>query len=290
MRRILTSLIVLTTLARAAPLPVGVPVFGTSQYVEYIPGDLPWVISAPHGGKLKPDEIPSRTYGVRGADSNTQELALALANECMTRSGHRPHLIISHLHRSKLDPNREVVEAAQGNASAIKAWTEYHTFIEQARAAVTAKHGLTFLIDLHGQNHPDPRVELGYLHAPNELAQSPTIINAPTFAAKGSLSLLAQRSNLPYTELLHGPSSLGAMLAEHGFHSTPSPKLPVPNEPYFRGGYTVARHCTGKTTGLQVECQYTRLRDTNSHRLQFARALVTSLEQYLATHLKLYLR
>ena len=52
------------------------------------------------------------TEGATEIDANTQELARAVADEFYTRTGHRVHLIASHLHRIKLDPNREIVEAA----------------------------------------------------------------------------------------------------------------------------------------------------------------------------------
>ncbi|MBL9133525.1 MAG: hypothetical protein JNG86_20105 [Verrucomicrobiaceae bacterium] len=264
--------------------------FGTNNYVEYIPGDLPLILTSPHGGRLKPDGMPGRSYGVTGADANTQELTHAITNELFMRGGLRPHMIFSHLHRSRLDPNREVVEAAQGNPSAILAWEEYHRFIEQARAAVVKKHGFAFLIDMHGQNHKGERVELGYLHSPLELAQSAEILNSSAFVAQSSLALLVKRSKRPYTEILHGPQSIGALIAANGFRCTPSPQMPVPDEPYFKGGYTTARHCTGQTTGFQLEANRTRLRDTNGNRLKFARAFVTALEHFLAAHMRVTLR
>ena len=38
----------------------GVSYFGRSNYIEYIAGDLPIIISAPHGGALIPAEMPDR--------------------------------------------------------------------------------------------------------------------------------------------------------------------------------------------------------------------------------------
>lgn len=264
--------------------------FGTSQYVEYLPGDLPLILCSPHGGALKPGDIPSRSYGVTGADAGTQDLTRAISDEIFTRGGHRPHLILSHLHRSKLDPNREIVEGAQGNPAAMLAWEEYHRFIDQARVAIVKKHGYAFMVDVHGQNHAGERVELGYLHTPGEIAQSPEIVNAPGFVARSSLALVAKKSKKPLTELLYGPQSVGAFLTANGYRCTPSPKMPVPDEPYFKGGYTTARHCSGQTTGFQLECNRSRLRDTQGNRLKFARAFVTTLEHFLAAHLRLSLR
>ena len=53
--------------------------FGRNKYIEFHPGSLPIIISAPHGGNLIPSEIPDRTYGTMVTDSNTKELTLALS-------------------------------------------------------------------------------------------------------------------------------------------------------------------------------------------------------------------
>jgi hypothetical protein len=283
---LIASLLPLSSFA-AEPL---VSQFGTKNHVECIPGDLPLILCSPHGGALKPEDIPDRSYGVTGADANTQQLTKAVAEEIAKLGGHRPHLILSHLHRSKLDPNREVKEAAQGNVDAIKAWEEYHRFIEQAREAVVKQHGMAFLIDMHGQNHPGERVELGYLHKPDDFSQDPETLNSPAFAAKGSLAHLMTKSKLSYVEVLHGPRSFGALLEAQGYHSTPSPRLPVPDQPYFSGGYTIVRHCKPPTTGFQLEAQRVRLRDTEANRRQFARTLAAALEEYLREHLGIALK
>jgi hypothetical protein len=259
-----------------------------NAFIDEIPGDSPLVISAPHGGREKPADIPNRTYGVTDADANTQELARTVGEQFFKSTGHRPHLIICLLHRSKLDANREIKEAAQGNASAEKAWHDYHAAITRALASAVARHGFAFLIDLHGQNHKGLRVELGYLHSSTDLARPDSVLDAPPFAAAGSLQLIAKKTTVPYSALLKGPTSLGALLENGGFHSTPSPRLPVPDEPYFRGGYTVDRHVRGtpEVTGLQVEANRTRLRDTAANRERFATVLVPSLLTFVKTHLK----
>ena len=49
--------------------------------------------------------------------------------------------------RSKLDPNREILEAAQGNTLAKKVYREFHSAISEAKK--TVKRGVIF--DFHGQ-------------------------------------------------------------------------------------------------------------------------------------------
>ena len=209
-----------------APLVPGNSLFSEANLIEYVPGDLPIVLTAPHGGHLMPSGIPNRTSGVLDSDAHTQELSRTIAAVLHERTGHHIHVVISRLHRSKLDPNRDLPEAAE-QQTAVAAWTAYHQFIEDACAASIRTHGWAFLIDLHGHGHKQPQVELGYVHSALDLAGCVERINEPSFAASGSLGLVAAKSPLPYTELLHGPTSLGALLENHGFLATPSPRPPI---------------------------------------------------------------
>lgn len=263
-------------------------VFGERNFIEYQVGSLPLVIAVPHGGFERPADIPDRSFGVLSMDANTQELGRVIAEVIEQRAGEAPHLVVCHLHRSKLDANRDLPEAAQGNAVAAKAWQEHHGCIEKACQTAVAQHGFAFLIDLHGHGHPEARVELGYLHAPEDLANCPDQISSEDFVRKGSLAWLAERVPSGYADLLYGPYSLGALLEARGFLATPSPRMPVPSTPFFRGGYTVARHCqpSAAVMGVQIEANRPKLRDTEANRLRFAEALCSALEQFLITHLQ----
>lgn len=275
----------------AADFAPGRSNFGEKSYIESIPGNLPLVISAPHGGREKPDEIPQREKGVVDIDTNTQELARAIADELQKQTGHRPHLIICRLHRSKLDCNREIEEAAAGSPVGEKAWTEYHDFVARALKTAIAQGGRAFYIDLHGQNHRDRRIELGYLHSPETLQAPDTALDAPGVAANGSLRRLAEKSKLPYSALVRGPRSLGALLEARGFACVPSPERPEPVLPYFQGGYSVRRHVAADqpVAGLQIECTLAGVRDTAENRAKFSTAFVAALREFLSEHFELRL-
>lgn len=257
--------------------------FGTRRFIEYQAGELPIVIAAPHGGREKPADLPDRSGGVLTMDANTEELARTFADALAARCGARPHLVICHLHRSKLDANRELAEAAEGHGDAEQAWHEHHGFIAQACRAAVDRHGWAFLIDLHGHSHPVNQIELGWLHSPDDLALPDEDFNRSTTAARGSAELLARRSTLSYSALLRGPGSLGALLEDEGFPATPSPRLPAPVPPYFRGGYTILRHCDAAhgVAGVQIEANRSRLRDSEENRQRFAVALATALTRFL---------
>ncbi|MBE2287758.1 MAG: N-formylglutamate amidohydrolase [Prosthecobacter sp.] len=282
---LLATLMAVTVLAE--DVTPGGSIFGQRQFIEYVKGDLPLVIAVPHGGRLQPGDIPDRATGVRDIDANTQELARTIAEVIHEGTRGQAHLVICHLHRSKLDVNRELAEAAQGNALVEQAWREHHEFIEQACATAVKQHGVAFLIDLHGHGHADPRVELGYLHNALALADCDEALNEATYVHASSLRWIVEHSPLSHVELLRGPRSFGAMLEANGFPATPSPRMPVPTEPFFRGGYTVQRHCVASRniTGLQIEANRPRLRDTAENRLKFARALLPTLQTYFTAHL-----
>lgn len=264
----------------------GVSCFGTSNYIEYIPGDLPVVVSVPHGGALTPANIPDRTVGTTATDLNTIPLGQAVSAAFTAATGRAPHVVIVHLRRTKLDANREVVEAAQGNADAARAWNEYHAFIELAMSTVRQRYGTGFYMDLHGHGHAVPRLELGYMVTASTLNQSNAQLDAANVVMNSSLRLLAQGSALSSSALLRGPTSLGGLL-ESRVRVVPSPSDPSPGaDEYFNGGYSTDRH-TSTLPGVQIECHYTGVRDTATARAAFADALVGALRTYLSTHLRL---
>lgn len=272
--------------AAAADKIPGRSYFGEKNYVEYLAGDLPIVLTSPHGGRLRPDTIPNRTKGVTDMDVNTQELARALVAELLARSGRHAHLIASHLHRSKLDPNREIEEAAQGDPIAQKAWHEFHAAIRGALEAAVARHGFAFLIDLHGHAHPIARLELGYALDAKQLNRDDKAFDASGVMQLGTLRDLHARTGGSAAALLRGPGSLGDLFESRGLRATPSPKEPQPgNGPFFSGGYIVRQHAaapdTPKVDGLQIECPRAGVRDTAEARARFAKITSEVLTVFL---------
>ncbi|MBE0617537.1 MAG: Ig-like domain-containing protein, partial [Proteobacteria bacterium] len=162
----------------------GTSYFGRQSYVEYIPGELPLILSAAHGGSLTPAEIPDRTSGTTVTDTNPRETLLAVREALIMRTGKAPHVVISHLKRIKLDPNREIVEAAAGNPFAENAWHEFHAYLEVATAAVTKTYGSGLYIDIHGHGHAIARAELGYLLSSAQLNRTDAEMDAQALAAQ----------------------------------------------------------------------------------------------------------
>lgn len=274
--------------ADAVSPTAGQRTFGPDSFIEWIAGNLPIVLSAPHGGSAAPSSIADRTIGTTTRDLNTEELARDIADAFEQRLGRRPHLIISRLHRRKLDPNREIVEAAAGNPVAENAWHEYHGFIEGAIAESRRTPAIGFYLDLHGHGHPIQRIELGYLLSAAKLELTDAQLDADPTAANNSARALAAHTERPLSLVVRGPLSLGAWLAREGYPAVPSPTDPSPGAaPYFEGGYSTERHGTSsdnRFAGVQVELNFTGIRDTPGNRQAVAAKLVIAIEGFLRDH------
>jgi hypothetical protein len=269
--------------------------FGRSNYVEYHAGDMPLIISAPHGGTLKPPEIPDRKHGEFTSDAYTEELARTLQQAFHKSFGHYPHVVICRLDRRKVDCNRDITEGAGVSPFACRAWNEFQDFIEIARSNVLATTGVGFYLDLHGQSHAIKRVELGYCLADNQLTNANCVLNEPAYAARSTIRNLARRTGVPFSELLRGTNSIGALLLARGYPAVPSPSMPSPGpgESYFDGGYNVRRHSSangGAVDGVQMEVNYTGVRDTTDNRAVFSRTVAEVFDIFFTSYYGLDLR
>jgi N-formylglutamate amidohydrolase len=267
----------------------GTAYFGIARYIEYVAGDLPIVLTSPHGGRLRPATVADRKEGVTDMDANSQELARALAAAFQARTGAHVHLVASHLHRSKLDPNREIKEAAQGEPAAELAWREFHASIAGALAAAVARHGFAFLVDIHGHSHPIARLELGYALSTAQLNVSDADFDRSGVIAASTFRDLHARRAGSAAALLRGPRSLGALFAAQGYDVVPAPATPQPGtHPYFNGGYIVRHHTAAPhaaaVSGLQIECHRVGVRDTEANREKFARTAAEVLLTFLQDH------
>jgi hypothetical protein len=271
----------------------GVAYFGNNNYVEYVAGNLPIILSAPHGGLLSPAALPDRDCSGCSTvnDFNTQELARAVASALYARTGCWPHLVVNRLHRRKLDANRDLPEAADGNAIAGQAWAEFHDFLGEAKHQVALQFGKGLYVDIHGHAHAIQRLELGYLLYAEELQLTDSLLNLPQYLQYSSIQHLARHNAqaLSHAALLRGQQSLGAMLQQHGYAATPSDSDPYPmdGEAYFSGGYNTARYSSysgGAIDGVQIECNRAGIRDSLSQVTRFADSLAVSLLDYLAAH------
>ncbi len=282
-----------THFAFAQTYQAGNTYFGAQNYIEYHAGNMPIIITAPHGGRLEPATIPDRTCATCTTvmDGNTMELAMQIDTALRQEFGCFPHIIINRLHRKKLDANREIVEAAQGSADAAQAWQEWHQFIQAAKNDAIRRYGRGILIDMHGHGHTVARLELGYLLDDPDLRLSDSVISTPQYRDRLSIKNLVinNLNNFNAAQLLRGPFSLGTILASNGFPSVPSQQdvAPLSGDAYFNGGYNTLRHGSRDSTkidAIQIECHNAGVRDSYANRRQFATTLAKALKAYLGKH------
>tara|TARA_B110000046_G_scaffold63181_2_gene70626 strand:+ start:1325 stop:2497 length:1173 start_codon:yes stop_codon:yes gene_type:complete len=267
--------------------------FDSTGYVEYRAGNLPIILSSPHGGHLQPTSIPDRNCSgcVYLKDSWTKEITEGVYNKIMSRTRCYPHVIINLLHRKKFDANRDSIDAADGNPTVEIAWQAYHDFIDSAKNQIIEDYGRGLFLDMHGHAHAIQRIELGYLLSKNELQLPDTTLNTNTIIEKSSIRRLVGLNiqNFSHSELLRGQYSFGTIIDNKGFPCVPSSSNPFPqgSEPYFSGGYNTQRHSSrdnnGKIDGIQIEINQS-IRFDSIMRKMLIDSLTSGINEYVDYH------
>lgn len=230
------------------------------DWIEYFPGNCPLVIAAPHDGTLRPKHMARRNFGIMVRDTGTKGLAATIALHFLRSHGVRPHLLVCHLTRTRLDVNR-VREQAASDPSALRAWDCYHDTLQSAcKAASVVSPGSALFLDIHAQanyrfNGCDI-IELGTLCPSAVDMQKGTAhleglvrarlmdnLDAEQIHHNGKETCQAQLMGLftmprlaarvlreggSFAQLICGPSSLGALLDKYGYQAIPSLRLPKP--------------------------------------------------------------
>lgn len=284
----------------------GTTYWGRSNYTEYIAGNLPLIISAPHGGDTNPAELPNRTntstYTVTtDPDLWTANLARSIRTAAFNRYGRYPHVIICRVHRSKVDCNRDIIEGAQDNTNTQTLWREFHAYMNIARQQVSNNYGRGLYIDLHGHGHAIQKNEIGYDLSDSDMFKSSL---SSTDEDESTIRAMSRRSRISFTSLVRGELGLGGLLEKRGYPSVPSHLSPnqgisngVTND-YFNGGYNVQTYGTSLVNGgsidaIQIECNYTNVRAKSSTstyeedlavRATFSSNFIASLDEYFKYH------
>jgi hypothetical protein len=226
---------------------------GTTDVLIELRGPANWedaldlVIAAPHGGGLNNLAYIDDRSGdgiVTSKDSYTLEVSELLAQSLIdTYCVGVPYLIINHLHRQKLDANRDLEEATAGIVNgkdiATEAWNKFHTYINDAQVLVRVKFGTSTLstgvtgvkglfFDMHGyignngrsdasategwkddvNIHGAPFTQWGY-----RLSDNPTLTSCPLDNVCGTCGSFTHARSLPnqsYECLVRGPNSMGS--------------------------------------------------------------------------------
>ncbi len=207
----------------------------SSDLVAIQEGQLPIILSAPHGGMGTIPGVPERkgeglatgpSGFFTGRDTGTEELALQIGKAIEAKMGKKPHFVIARFHRKYIDANRPP-EIAYESPKAKPVYDAYHAALARACKEVQEKFGRGLLLDVHGQG-----------------TEADTIFRG-TQNGK-TVALLVQR----FGEKAHnGPQSFFGLLAEHGCKV--HPEGGDKEQAGFTGGYIVRTY--GSSEGYAID-------------------------------------
>lgn len=289
--------------------------------VVYLAGNLPLIISVPHGGTLTP-AIPDRkgSWGFinKQDDVATINLARELIKAIMDKTnGKYPHAVMNNLSRTKIDQNRgwgEDRNPTSGRGG--DAWKDYHErFIASVAIPEVLKHYHTGLfIDLHGK--PDKYgadIIIGYNLTAQDLSHSDQKLNTSkkSYADKSTIRFLSRKlaAEVTFADLLRGSArkheSFGSLLQEgineiNRIYKKKYSVIPRHNQKHpfvnLSGGYNIQMYCGvrhgaidnryGYTdsrfiSGFQIEVCREIRLKNRSMRIDFARKLADAIISYM---------
>lgn len=210
-----------------------------ADLIVSIQGDLPIIISAPHGGRMSIPEVNDRKGGesiskfTTTIDTGTLELSELLAVSLEKEFNAKPYLIAAKFTRKHLDVNRPEKDAFE-SPFAKPIFDAYHDSIKNAVKDIKEKFGRGLLLDIHGQAKDSKTIFRG-------TAKSKTVTH------------LIDRFGRP---ALTGPKSILGILQTSGYKVFPAGDSKDPEEPGYSGGYIVQTYGSsnsGTIDAIQLE-------------------------------------
>ena len=204
-------------------------------------GDLPIILSAPHGGTGEIPGVIERTGAglatgpsgfFTGRDGGTEELAMEVVEALKNRFGKSPYVVVSKVHRKFMDPNRPA-DISFEDANVKPFYDHYHDSLAKYCREVTDRFKAGVLIDLHGQGTSRETVYRG---------------------TKNGLTVTHLRET--FGEQAHlGSKSLFGLLSARGWKVHPSPH-DEKEQSGFTGGFIVqsyGSHNSQPIDAIQLE-------------------------------------
>jgi N-formylglutamate amidohydrolase/phosphoribosylformylglycinamidine (FGAM) synthase-like amidotransferase family enzyme len=257
-------------IAAAQPLATKPPA-DVARFVATQTGQLPIILSAPHGGALTiPDVEPRLGAGlekkaggfVTARDTGTEELVQEVAKAIEKRFGKRPYVVAARSHRQFADMNRPA-EQAYEDPDAKPVYEFYHRSLAQACRDVQQQFRTGLLLDLHGQGTANDTVFRG---------------------TKNGLTVTLLRER--FGEPAHiGAESLWGSLKSRGWKVHPDPH-DGKEQAGFNGGYIVQTYGSHQGFGIDaIQLEFGgdyRRADT---RLKTAAVLADAVAEYAERYL-----
>lgn len=213
------------------------------NYVMKKNGNIPLVLSVPHGGMEEPADFVIRRSGNRMVDMYTLDLAREL-EKCLQAVWGSPYLAAGLLRRCIIDYNRPPEEAYE-DPQAARHYLEFHSALGECLALARQHHGACLLLDIHGRKG-------------GGLGQPHVVLGTGSHAGMGR-------------EMV---ADICRLLREQGWvarHDTAGP---------YRGGYIVRHYADGREVYC-VQFEISRpIRGSRELRCAFSSALAEALAAF----------
>ena len=245
--------------------------FAVEELVTIQTGELPIILSAPHGGTREIPGVPPRegeglprggSGFVSGRDVGTAELAQEVVSAIDRRFGKKPYFVIAQSHRKFLDPNRPP-HIAYEDPDAKPVYDRYHHAVADYCRDVQHKFRTGLLLDIHGQSTAKDTVFRG---------------------TKNGLTVTLLRER--YGEEAHiGPESLFALLKSRGWKVHPDP-FDGREQSGFTGGYIVQTYGSHQGFGIDaVQLEFGMDYRAAEKRQEIAKGLADAVGEYAERYL-----
>lgn len=242
----------------------------TDKLVAIQAGEIPIILSAPHGGTFPvPNTSPRKGEGIpagpkgffTGRDSGTEELCLEVSAAIAVRLKHKPYHVIAKFHRKFIDSNRPS-EIGYEDPDAKSVYDAYHGALENFCRDVQHKHRRGLLLDIHGQGSARDTVFRGTQNGK-------------------TVTLLRQR----FGESAHvGPESLFGTLNTLGWNV--HPRSEEREQAGFTGGYIVQTYGSHQGHGIDaIQLEFGADFRSPSNRKRTADTLAEAVELYRTRYL-----
>ena len=209
------------------------------DYLIHGKGGFNVIVSAPHGGGIRPISIPTRKHGTKSMDTYTRRLTDSILHWGMN---YNAHYVISDIHRSKVDLNRNIEDGAQGNSKAEKIWNEWNSYLSLYKEEVLEDWGKGLYVDIHSQSKTDD-FHIGYGVS---TATYNKIKGNKRHSEKTTLSSLGHSEY----EMMFGIHSIRNSLLMQGFPV----HTPKDDSIYYNGGKSIESFSGHGLGAIQIEC------------------------------------
>ena len=239
-----------------------------ASYIVSAAGELPIIISAPHGGTLAFPGVPVRTGGkvvkqfAVARDVSTDTLAIQLSTALQRETGKAPSLVVARISRKYVDVNR-VEQDAFESPPLREVYAAYHSELEKHCRQTAQKWGGGLLLDLHGQSVRKDSVFRGTRNG----ATTEFLVNK-----------FGDRA-------LTGHHGFQGLLEAQGFNMVPASDSDK-KETLFNGGYITARYGLDGSYGIDaVQLEFGGVYTAKKTLPETANALARALTQYVARYI-----